>query len=62
VSQTPQGIQGIKLYILLDDMKPHINIVDWIQYWDSFDIGLYIRLLELKKDFGTDIADDITEQ
>ncbi|MHA1138657.1 MAG: hypothetical protein ACTSSE_19440 [Candidatus Thorarchaeota archaeon] len=43
-------------------MKPQTNIADWIQYWDSFDIGLYIRLLELKKEFGTDIADDITKQ
>ena len=62
MSQTPQGIQGIKLYILLDDMKPHTNIVDWLDYWDSFDLEKYILYLQLKKDFGTDIADDITKQ
>ncbi len=62
MSQTPQGIQGIKLYILLDDMKPQTNIVDWLDYWDSFDLDRYILYLKLKKDFGTDIADDITKQ
>ncbi len=62
MSQTPQGIQGIKLYILLDDMKPHTNIVDWLDYWDSFDLERYILYLQLKKEFGTDIADDITKQ
>ena len=43
-------------------MKPHTNIVDWLDFWDSFDLERYILYLQLKKDFGTDIADDITEQ
>ena len=43
-------------------MKPHTNIVDWLDYWDSFDLDRYILYLQLKKDFGTDIADDITKQ
>ncbi len=44
------------------EMKPHTNIVDWLDYWDSFDLDRYIRILQARKDFGTDIADDITEQ
>ena len=25
------------------------NIADWIQYWDSFDYGLYLKILEAKQ-------------
>jgi hypothetical protein len=25
------------------------NIADWIQYWDSFDYGLYLKILEAKE-------------
>lgn len=24
------------------------NIADWIEHWDSFDYGLYIRILQAK--------------
>lgn len=24
------------------------NIADWIEYWDSFDYGLYIKILQAK--------------
>ena len=30
-------------------MKPHTNIVDWLDYWDSFDLDRYIRILEARK-------------
>ena len=25
------------------------NIADWIQYWDSFVYGLYLKILEAKQ-------------
>jgi len=25
------------------------NIVDWIEYWDGFNYGLYIKLLKAKQ-------------
>ncbi len=25
------------------------NIADWIQYWDGFDYGLYIKILKAKQ-------------
>ena len=30
------------------------NIADWMTYWDSFDIDLYVRILQCKK-----ISEDI---
>ncbi len=25
------------------------NISDWIEYWDSFDYGLYLKILEARQ-------------
>ena len=25
------------------------NIADWIQHWDSFDYGLYLKILQAKQ-------------
>ena len=29
--------------------KNSSNIADWIQYWDSFDYGLYVRILRARQ-------------
>lgn len=29
--------------------KNSTNIADWIEYWDSFDYGLYLKILKTKK-------------
>ena len=34
-----------------------MNIADWIEYWDNFDVDLYIRILQYKK-----ISEDIHNQ
>ena len=28
--------------------KNSTNIADWIEYWDSFDLGLYLKILKEK--------------
>jgi hypothetical protein len=28
--------------------KNSSNIADWIEYWDTFDIGLYLKILKTK--------------
>jgi hypothetical protein len=28
--------------------KNSTNIADWIEYWDSFDLGLYLKILKAK--------------
>ena len=30
-------------------MRNAINIADWIEYWDTFDYGLYIAILKAKQ-------------
>ena len=29
--------------------KNSTNIADWIEYWDSFDMGLYLKILKARK-------------
>lgn len=29
-------------------MSNATNIADWIEHWDSFDYGLYIKILQAK--------------
>ena len=29
--------------------KNSSNIADWIEYWDSFDLGLYLNILQAKQ-------------
>lgn len=29
--------------------KNSTNIADWIQYWDNFNIGLYLAILKARK-------------
>jgi len=29
--------------------KNSTNIADWIEYWDTFDIGLYLAILKARK-------------
>ena len=44
-----------ELQIELDEYRIDINqfyykiVTDWIQYWDSFDYGLYLKILEAKQ-------------
>jgi len=29
--------------------KNSTNIADWIEYWDSFDLGIYLKILQAKQ-------------
>jgi hypothetical protein len=29
--------------------KNATNIIDWIEYWDNFDYGLYLAILKAKQ-------------